>query len=53
MAEYPVLIVIEKSEGNFGAWVPDPDGCVSTGASEQEVAANMEEAIKLHLRGMR
>ncbi len=51
MTEYPVII--EKSENNFGAWVPDLDGCVSTGKTEQEVVANVKEAIQLHLKGMR
>ena len=51
MTEYPVII--EKSENNFGAWVPDLDGCVSTGATEQEVVANIKKAIELHLKGLR
>lgn len=51
MVEYPVII--EKGEHNFGAWVPDLDGCVSTDSTEQEVTANIREAIELHLKGMR
>lgn len=51
MIEYTVLI--EKSENNYGAWVPDLDGCVSTGATPEEAQANIREAIELHLKGMR
>ncbi len=51
MAEYTVII--EQDENNFGAWVPDLDGCVSTGATLEEAEANIREAIELHLKGMR
>ncbi len=51
MLEYPVII--ERGEHNYGAWVPDLDGCVSTGATEEEVKRNIREAIELHLVGMR
>jgi predicted RNase H-like HicB family nuclease len=46
-------IVIEGSEGNYGACVPDLPGCVTTGGSLDEVRAMMREAIELHLDGMR
>ena len=48
-------VVIEKSENNFGAWVPDlPDlpGCVSTGQTLDEVKANIAEAIAFHLESL-
>ena len=51
MLEYPVII--ERGEHNYGAWVPDLVGCVSTGATEEEVKRNIREAIELHLAGMR
>ena len=50
MSEYTV--VIEKSEHNFGAWVPDLDGCIATGATLDEVTANIREAIEFHIEGM-
>ena len=37
MIEYAV--VIERSPNNYGAWVPDLDGCVSTGKTVEEVKA--------------
>lgn len=46
-------IVIEKSENNYGAWVPDLPGCVATGKSVEVVEKRIREAIELHLSGMR
>ncbi len=51
MIEYAV--VIERSPNNYGAWVPDLDGCVSTGKTLEEVTANIAEAIEMHLEVMR
>jgi predicted RNase H-like HicB family nuclease len=47
------LIVIEKTLTGFSAYSPDLDGCVSTGATEEEVERNMREAIAFHLDGLR
>ena len=46
-------IVIEHAGMNYSAYVPDLPGCIATGASEQEVEANIREAIEFHLEGMR
>jgi predicted RNase H-like HicB family nuclease len=46
-------IVIEGSEGSYGAYVPDLPGCVTTGDTLDEVRAMMREAIEFHLDGMR
>ena len=46
-------IVIEKSENNFGAWVPDLPGCVATGKTTEIVQKRIREAIEMHLAGMR
>ena len=51
MPEYTVMI--EKGETNYGAWVPDLEGCVSVGATPEEAEQNIREAIELHLQGMR
>ena len=51
MAEYTVII--EKGANNYGAWMPDLGGCVSTGATPEEAEANIRKAIELHLQGMR
>ena len=46
------LIVIEKTTTGYAAYSPDLDGCVSTGATKQEVEENMREAIEFHLEGL-
>jgi predicted RNase H-like HicB family nuclease len=46
-------IVIEKAAGNYSAYVPDLPGCVTTGRTIDEVKRNMQEAVELHLEGMR
>ena len=46
-------IVIEKGEANCSAYVPDLPGCVATGRTVEEAKAQLTEAIRLHLNGMR
>ena len=46
-------IVIEKGEGNYGAYVPDLPGCVAVGNSVEEVRRDIREAIVFHLEGLR
>ena len=46
-------IVIEKAEDNFSAYVPDLPGCIATGATVQEVEAEIREAIIFHVEGLR
>lgn len=47
------LIVIEETGTGYSAYSPDIPGCVSTGATREEVEANMDEAIRFHLEGLR
>ena len=47
------LMVIESTETGFSAYSPDVPGCVSTGATREEIERNMREAIELHLEGLR
>lgn len=46
-------IVIEKTENNYGAWVPDLPGCVAVGDTVEEVEGMIQSAIEMHLAGMR
>jgi predicted RNase H-like HicB family nuclease len=46
-------VVIEKANGNYSAYVPDMPGCVATGLTQDEVNANIREAIRFHLDGLR
>ncbi len=47
------LIVVEKANSNYSAYSPDLPGCVATGATHQETALRMHEAIDEHIRGLR
>ena len=47
------LIVIEPTGTGFSSFSPDLPGCISTGATREEVERNMREAIAFHLEGMR
>jgi predicted RNase H-like HicB family nuclease len=46
-------IVIEKTESNYAAYVPDLPGCVAAGPTVEETERLLHEAIELHLEGMR
>ncbi len=46
-------IVIEKAEGNYSAYVPDLPGCVATGATIPEVEAEIRDAIRFHVDGLK
>ena len=46
-------VVIEKAGDNFSAYVPDLAGCVATGATVAEVEAEIKEAIRFHIDGLR
>ncbi|NQU29595.1 MAG: type II toxin-antitoxin system HicB family antitoxin [Anaerolineae bacterium] len=49
---YRFLIVIEKANGNFSAYVPDLPGCVATGNTREETERNIHESVRLHIQGM-
>jgi len=46
-------VIIEQAEGNYSAYVPDLQGCITTGSSISEVERNIREAIEFHLDGLR
>lgn len=46
------LVVIEKTQTSYSAYSPDVLGCVSTGATLQEVHQNMQGAIAFHIDGL-
>ena len=47
------LIIIEKTETGFSTYSPDVPGCVSAGRTEEEIKANMKEAIEFHVEGLK
>lgn len=54
-AEMPrrFVAILERGERNWSAYVPDVDGVVATGATEEEVGAQVREALAFHLDGLR
>ncbi len=47
------LIVIEETKTGFSAYVPDLPGCISVGETRYEIENNIQQAILLHLEGMK
>ncbi len=46
-------IIIEPGERNYSAYIPDLPGCVATGLTEEDVKHRLQEAVDLHLAGLR
>jgi len=46
-------VIYEKGPASWGAYVPDLPGVISVADSREEVERLIEEAIQLHLEGMR
>jgi predicted RNase H-like HicB family nuclease len=46
-------IIIEKGPTSYGASVPDLSGCVAAGETLEEAKQLIQEAIALHLEGLR
>lgn len=47
------LVVVEKSENGFGAYVPDLPGCVGAAETREEVISLIQEAIEFHIEGLK
>jgi len=47
------LVILEKSETSFGAYVPDLPGCVAAGETKEETMQLIREAIELHIESLR
>jgi predicted RNase H-like HicB family nuclease len=46
-------VLIEQGPSSFGATVPDLPGCVAVAATREEAEHLIQEAITLHLKGLR
>jgi predicted RNase H-like HicB family nuclease len=46
------LVVVEKGETGFGAYVPDLPGCIAVGETEEETLRLVREAIAFHLEAL-
>jgi predicted RNase H-like HicB family nuclease len=47
------LVVIERGERSYSAFVPDLPGCIATGRTRSEVVQRMQEAIEMHVEALR
>ena len=46
------LVVFEKSETGYGAYVPDLPGCAATAPTKNDVEQLIYEAIRFHIEGL-
>lgn len=46
------VVVIEKAEGNYSAYVPDLPGCVATAPTIKAVEEEIRAAIRFHIDGL-
>jgi predicted RNase H-like HicB family nuclease len=46
------LVVIEKANRNFAAYLPDVPGCVATGKTRDQVLDRIQKAFAMHVAGM-
>lgn len=47
------VVIIEKAESSFGAYVPDLPGCIAAAETKEEVLELIQEAIEFHIEGLR
>ena len=46
-------VVIEKADRNYSAYVPDLPGCIATGETVDAVEAEIRDAIRFHIDGLK
>ena len=46
------LVIIEKADAGYGAYVPDLPGCVATASTKDEVERLIYEGIQFHIEGL-
>lgn len=47
------MVVVEEGPTSFGAYVPDLPGCIAAGETKQDVMQLIQEAIEIHLEGIK
>jgi predicted RNase H-like HicB family nuclease len=47
------LVILEKGDTSFGAYVPDLPGCVAVGETIDEAMQLIREAIEIHIESLR
>ena len=46
------IVVLEKSDSGFGAYLPDLPGCIAVAGTLEETKELITEAVKLHIDRM-
>jgi predicted RNase H-like HicB family nuclease len=46
-------VVIEKTDSNYSAYVPDLPGCIATGSTVAAVEEEIRAAIRFHIDGLK
>ncbi|MCX6258987.1 MAG: type II toxin-antitoxin system HicB family antitoxin [Bacteroidia bacterium] len=46
------LIIIEKTETGYSAYVPDLPGCIATGKTKEMVEKHIYDSIRFHMEGL-
>jgi len=47
-----IMVVLEKTENGYSAYIPDLPGCISTGETISDVRNNIRDAVDFHLEGI-
>lgn len=47
-----IMVVLEKTENGYSAYLPDLPGCISTGETISDVRNNIKDAVDFHLEGI-
>lgn len=47
------VVIVERGNSSYGAYVPDLPGCVAVGETRDEAMQLIREAIEFHLEGLR
>ena len=47
------LVVVEKSDNGYGAYVPDLLGCAAAAKKRNEIVILIQEAIEFHIEGLK
>jgi len=50
---YKYLVVFEKTNTGYSAFVPNLPGCIATGPDRPSTEHSIYETIKLHIRGLK
>ncbi len=46
------VVILEKGDRSYGAYVPDLPGCVAVGETQEEVLELIRESIAFHVEGL-